>query len=81
MKFRDVFGNTHELNVAPILKTAIVGSADEYGVYLQFVGDNAPRLKPYKRCDSYTPAEGDKVLVAHIGSDEAGTDVIIGKVV
>jgi len=44
---------------------------------LQFDGETAPSAKKYKRLSSYTPAVGDRVLMAEI----AGTYVILGKIV
>ena len=47
------------------------------GVSVQFDGETAPSAKKYKHLSSYTPAVGDRVLMAEI----AGTYVILGKVV
>ena len=47
------------------------------GVSVQFDGETTPSTKKYKRLSSYTPAVGDRVLMAEI----AGTYVILGKVV
>jgi len=81
MRFRDVNGKTHELNIVATFRMATVDRADETGTYLQFAGDIEAREQPYGRLDSYTPTPGDRVLTARIGSDDGGTYIILGKVV
>lgn len=58
-------------------RMAIVSSVTDGKVYLQFFGDTEPSRKPYKRIDSYTPTEGDTVVVSKVGN----SFIITGKVV
>lgn len=47
------------------------------GVRVQIDGEDAGTTKSYTRLSSYSPAVGDRVLIAQI----AGSYVILGKVV
>ena len=46
------------------------------GTQLRFDGESAGSTKRYKRLSTYTPATGDRVLLAKV----SGTYVILGKV-
>ena len=58
------------------LYLATVGSYTTAGVALIFDGQTTATTKRYKRLASYTPAAGDRVLVAKI----SGSYVILGKI-
>lgn len=58
-------------------RMAVVDSVTNNRPYLRFYGETAASQKPYKYLQSYTPTQGDKVLVARV----AKTYVILGKVV
>jgi len=58
-------------------RMAIVDNITGGRPYLRFYGETAASQKPYKYLQSYTPAQGDKVLGARV----ANTYVILGKVV
>jgi len=60
-----------------LFRLATVTSTSGGVSVLQFDGETAPSAKKYKRLSSYTPAVGDRVLMAEI----AGTYVILGKIV
>lgn len=61
----------------PNYRMAIVDSVVSGRPYIRFYGESAASQKPYKYLQSYTPASGDKVLVARVGKSY----VILGKVV
>ncbi|MEG0165841.1 hypothetical protein [Anaerorhabdus sp.] len=56
---------------------AKIASVSPEGVTLQFVGDESPTRKMYKYISTYTPVEGDKVLI----QNESDTYVVLGKIV
>lgn len=58
-------------------KLAVVKSSSSAGVILQFYGEDTASSKPYKRLGSYSPTNGDVVMVQKIN----GSYVITGKVV
>lgn len=58
-------------------RMAVVDNVTSNRPYLRFYGETAASQKPYKYLQSYTPTQGDKVLVARV----AKTYVILGKVV
>ena len=58
-------------------RMAVVDSVPNGRPYIRFYGENTASQKPYKYLQSYTPAVGDKVIVARV----AKTYVILGKVV
>ena len=58
------------------LYLATVGSYTTAGATLIFDGQTTATTKRYKRLASYTPAAGDRVLVAKI----SGSYVILGKI-
>jgi hypothetical protein len=47
------------------------------GLFLRIEGEETARTKSFKRLLSYSPAVGDRVLIAKI----SGTFVVLGKVV
>ncbi|WP_143318930.1 hypothetical protein [Clostridium sp. HBUAS56010] len=58
-------------------RMAVVDSIMGGRPYIRFYGEDVSSQKPYKYLHSYTPAKGDKVLVARVGKSY----VILGKVV
>lgn len=58
-------------------RMAVVDNITGGRPYLRFYGETSASQKPYKYLQSYTPTQGDKVLVARV----AKTYVILGKVV
>lgn len=58
-------------------RMAVVDNVTGGRPYLRFYGETVASQKPYKYLQSYTPTQGDKVLVARV----AKTYVILGKVV
>lgn len=58
-------------------KMATVTEVTDEGVYLTFYGEEEQRVKSYKRLASYSPTEGDTVIVALLNKSYT----ILGKVV
>lgn len=81
IKVRDITGKICTLSTMPPFRLAEVLDVNSTGVQLAFTGDSElnPRPKRYKRIVS-TLTNGDTVLVARVGDDSGGTDIIIGKV-
>lgn len=55
---------------------ATVSSYDSTGVSLLIDGEDTPTIKKYKWLKSYTPANGQRVLVARVN----GSYVILGRI-
>ncbi len=58
-------------------RMAVVDNVTSGRPYIRFYGETTASQKQYKFLQSYTPAEGDKVLMARV----AKSYVILGKVV
>ena len=58
-------------------RTATIHNTNSEGAQLVFSGETTATVKRYKRISSYTPAVGDRVLLAPV----SGTWLIIGKIV
>lgn len=71
-----IFLPSEDLREPQTFYLATVGSYTTAGATLIFDGQTTATTKRYKRLASYTPAAGDRVLVAKI----SGSYVILGKI-
>ena len=58
-------------------RMAVVTAVQDARPVIRFSGETKPSQKPYKRLATYTPAVGDKVILAKLG----GSYVRLAKVV